>query len=293
MTLQACLSRALPSSAEHDTRMVDAMIGERVCGGAMPAPRRQRGIHLVCEAGTCAVAAEHRYRLVAYHRAVFVAQEIHDIVTCSIEGGIGAREQMKIAAAMAIGAEHKMLAAEGAVELQVDRGRPFGDRQHIARGTEAELCTGRGEVGDVERVADRKAVDRQRVGRQIPRGRIRRPVCKRGEIEGRKISELRAQGDRRATALSAGEFQYVVDIVRDDLAVEHRTRVYDKRARRSAELHGIARSAMESCRATGNGARSGQTATVQKYARTTGAACRLADAAGAAGDTARIGERTR
>lgn len=61
--------------------MGDAMIGERICREAVTTPRRKGRIHLVCEAGTRAVAAEHRHRLIAYHRAVFVAHEIHDVVT--------------------------------------------------------------------------------------------------------------------------------------------------------------------------------------------------------------------
>ena len=53
--------------------MGDAMIAERICREAVTTRCRNGRIHLVCEAGTRAVAAKHRRRLLTYHRAVFVA----------------------------------------------------------------------------------------------------------------------------------------------------------------------------------------------------------------------------
>jgi hypothetical protein len=58
---------------------------------------------------------------------------------------------------MAIGAERKMLPAKGAVELQANGGRTFGDRQYMGLGVEVKGRTRRRKVRDVELVADRIA----------------------------------------------------------------------------------------------------------------------------------------
>src|ERR1700722_9762741 len=100
-----------------------------------------------------------------------------------------------------------MLPAEGAVELQVDRGRAFSDGQNIARRVEVELCAGCGEVCDVDLISRRKTIDREWVARQIRNGGVGCPVRAGAKLEGRKIGELRAQGNRRAGALLSGKFQ--------------------------------------------------------------------------------------
>ena len=77
-----------------------------------------------------------------------------------------------------------MVPAEGAVELQVKRRRAFGDGQHIVRRVKARSGAGVSQVRDVERVAHPKAVDAERVARQVRNVRIRRPGCTGGKIQG-------------------------------------------------------------------------------------------------------------
>jgi len=64
---------------EHDTRMSDAMIGQRICREAVTTPRLESRIRVQSETGTHAVGAEHG--LIAQHRAVLIAHEIHEVVS--------------------------------------------------------------------------------------------------------------------------------------------------------------------------------------------------------------------
>ena len=135
--------------------------------------------------------------------AVVVAHEIHHLVTEGRQRRIRPRGQRHIRAA-AGRAEHEMLAREGAVELQVDRGRTLSDLQNLACGVEDRLVSLRGKIRNVERVAQCKAIGGKRMTlhRQRRLGRIRRPLGTGSKHQRREILELCAQGDRGAAGLS-------------------------------------------------------------------------------------------